>query len=69
MRPNANYEINKIIDCANKSLGCAAYVVILVNLEFVLPAVININLIKLKMLCRLPIMFNIDKLFLQFLKN
>ena len=25
MRPNADYEINKIIDCANKSLGCAAY--------------------------------------------
>lgn len=25
MRPNADYEINKIIDCANKSLGCSAY--------------------------------------------
>ena len=53
-RPNADFEISKIIDCMNKDLGCTVYqcpdcgdfifAFILANLGYVLLVVTNTNL-------------------------
>ncbi len=74
-RPNADKEVNKIIDCHNKNLGCSVYECtnchdfIFVEHTCIILVAININYLVLIILLILPIIVIIDILFLLVLKN